>query len=178
MTGKTSEDVQLGNDTVIQHPCEFENIDKITFGEHVRVRSGCWFDVSIDDPRYKSQIDIMEGCAIGRNNQLTTQSKITLEPFVMTASNVHIATQTHNYEDITMPISAQGATDTGPITLGAGCWIGRNVVIVGASVGRNSVVAAGSYVNKDIPDYCVAAGVPAKIIKKYNQETKKWERCV
>ena len=71
-----------------------------------------------------------------------------------------------------------GSTDKGPITIGEGSWIGRNAVILSANIGRNCVVAAGSYVNKDVPDYCVVAGVPAKIIKRYNMETKKWERCV
>jgi acetyltransferase-like isoleucine patch superfamily enzyme len=71
----------------------------------------------------------------------------------------------------------QGATDNGPITIGEGSWIGRNCLVY-ASIGKHSVVAANSFVNKDVPDYCVVAGNPAKIIKRYNPETKTWQRCV
>ena len=178
MTEHTLQDVVIADDSVIQHPCEFEGRNKMYFGAHIRIRKGCWFDVSTDDPRYKYQIELGDGTAIGRDNQFSTSSKITLGRCVMTASNVHIATQTHNYEDIEKPIMYQGATDTGPLSIGDGTWIGRNAIILCASVGKQCVIAAGSYVNKDVPDYCVVAGVPAKIIKRYNQETKKWERCV
>jgi acetyltransferase-like isoleucine patch superfamily enzyme len=172
-TCKTIEDVNIGKDSFIAHPCEFENINNIRIGDGVRIREGGWLDCSTPE----ANIFIGEGCAIGRDNQLTTASSITLEPYVMTANNVHIATQTHNYEDVDIPISAQGSTDSGPITLGYGCWIGRNSLIF-ANIGRGSVVAGNSFVNKDVPDYCVVAGNPAKIIKRYNQETKTWERCV
>ncbi|MBK6381297.1 MAG: hypothetical protein IPF72_17125 [Chitinophagaceae bacterium] len=48
--------------------------------------------------------------------------------------------------------------------------------MIGASVGKNSVVGANSIVNKDIPDYCVAIGSPAVIIKRYNATTKQWQK--
>lgn len=49
-------------------------------------------------------------------------------------------------------------------------------VMPGVTIGRHCVIAAGSIVTKDIPDYCVAVGAPAKVVKKYNVETKKWEK--
>ena len=47
----------------------------------------------------------------------------------------------------------------------------------GVTIGKQSVIAAGSIVTKDIPDYCVAVGNPARVIKKYNLDTQKWEKC-
>jgi len=173
MNGYSTGDIFLKEHTIIQHPCEFENVDQVLFGENVRVRSGTWFDASVEE----AIIEIKDGCALGRNNQLSTSSRITFEKCVLTAANVHIATQTHLYEDINTPIMHQGSKDTGPITIGEGCWIGRNSVIIGASIGKGSVVASNSTVTKDVPDYCVVAGNPAKIIKRYNMETKQWERC-
>jgi len=53
-----------------------------------------------------------------------------------------------------------------PVTIGDDCWIGANVTVLkGVTIGRGTVIAAGAVVNKDIPPYCVAGGVPAKPIK-------------
>jgi len=172
-TAMSTREIHIGDNTIIQHPAEFENPDNISFGNQIRVRMGSWFDCSTPE----AKIEIGDGCAIGRDNQISTSSKIVLEKCVLTAANVHISTQTHNYEDIDKPIMSQGTTDNGSITLGEGCWIGRNSLIF-ASVGKGSVVAANSFVNKDVPDYCVVAGSPAKIIKRYSHEEKRWLRCV
>ena len=54
-----------------------------------------------------------------------------------------------------------------PVVIGDGVWITVNVTILpGVTIGKNSIIGAGSIVNKDIPDACLAAGVPAKVIKK------------
>jgi acetyltransferase-like isoleucine patch superfamily enzyme len=63
-----------------------------------------------------------------------------------------------------------------PVIIQDGAWLGENVCVVGASVGKNSVVGANSVVTKDIPDYCVAAGAPAIIIKRFDLEKKEWRR--
>ena len=48
--------------------------------------------------------------------------------------------------------------------------------MLGVTIGKHCVIAAGTIVTKDIPDYSIAAGMPAKIIKQYNFETSKWEK--
>lgn len=60
------------------------------------------------------------------------------------------------------------------VQIGDGSWIGENVSIIGEIVGKNCVIGANSVVTKDIPDFSVAVGIPAKIIKQYNQTTKQW----
>lgn len=63
------------------------------------------------------------------------------------------------------------------VIISDGTWIGTNAVIVGnVKIGKNCVIGANSVVTKDIPDYCIAAGIPARIIKRYNIETHSWER--
>ena len=62
--------------------------------------------------------------------------------------------------------------------IGDGSWLGTHVVIAGnVKIGKHCVIGANSVVTKDIPDYCVAVGIPAKIIKKYNFDTCTWDRC-
>ena len=94
---------------------------------------------------------------------------------VMLAQNVVLSGLNHNYKDISLPISKQSYTIK-EISVGTSSWIGANVVITaGVKIGKHCVIAAGSVVTKDVPDYSVAAGNPAKVLKGYNFETKEWE---
>jgi len=96
---------------------------------------------------------------------------IFIEDDVMLGSGVHIYVANHKYDDVTMPIINQGHCEARTVVLKKGCWIGANVIILkGVTIGKNSVVGAGSIVTKSIPDYCVAAGNPAKIIKIISEE--------
>lgn len=56
-------------------------------------------------------------------------------------------------------------------------WIGEMVSILpGVTIGKNSIIGSNSVVTKSIPENCIAVGNPAKIVKKYNYDTQKWER--
>ena len=71
----------------------------------------------------------------------------------------------------------QKPNSKGQVTIKEGCWIGFGVQIMsGVTIGKQSVVAAGSIVTKSIPDYSVAGGNPAKILKRFNFEKNQWER--
>lgn len=95
---------------------------------------------------------------------------------VRLAQNVVLSGLNHNYEEIDSPIHEQGVS-TKPIIIEDESWIGANVVILpGVTIGKHSIVAAASVVTKDIPKYTLAAGNPAKVLKKYNFETQEWEK--
>ena len=90
--------------------------------------------------------------------------------------HVHIAGFNHTYEDGETDWNEQGLT-LRPITIGDECLIGANsVVVAGVTIGDRVQVGAGSVVTKDLPSGCLAVGNPARIIKKYNPETKTWDR--
>lgn len=88
------------------------------------------------------------------------------------------------YRDIEKPIKSQGNLikpsirfNRGGVSIGDDTWIGTNVVIVGTvEIGKHCVIGANSVVTHDIPDYCVAAGSPCKVLKRYNIVTREWER--
>ena len=95
---------------------------------------------------------------------------------VMFAQNIVVSAMNHGYEDITIPPNKQKDIIK-LITIEDEVWIGANCVItIGVTVGKHSIVGAGSVVTKDIPPYCIAVGNPAKVIKKYNSETATWEK--
>lgn len=92
---------------------------------------------------------------------------IIIEDDVMIGPGVHIYTNNHAFKNPNIPLIDQGYGEVAKVILKRGCWIGANVVILpGVTIGENSVIGAGSIVNKSIPKKVVAAGVPAKIIKK------------
>ena len=95
---------------------------------------------------------------------------------VIFAQNIVMSGLNHSYEDVTIPISKQKES-TAIIIIEDECWIGANAVITaGVTIGKHSVIAAGSVVTKNIPPYSVAVGNPARVIKQYNFEAKQWLR--
>ena len=116
---------------------------------------------------------------IGNNSRIGLGNVIigpvTIGNNVILAQNIVMSGLNHNYEDVYVPIYLQGET-VALITIEDDCWIGANVVITaGVTIGKHSVVAGGAVVIKDVPPCCVVVGNPAKIVKRYNVETKIWE---
>ena len=101
---------------------------------------------------------------------LDNGATITIEDDVLIGSCVHIYTGNHAFERLDVPIIDQGHRPFGSIVLKRGSWISANVTILaGVTIGENSVIAAGSVVTKSIPSGVLAAGVPAKIVKRIGQ---------
>lgn len=109
--------------------------------------------------------EIGERCRISIANYLEIGKKVLLSP------NVYITDCDHEYRNIDVPVIDQGIVQRGQkVSIGEGSYIGINTVIVGnVKIGKHCVIGANSIVNKDIPDFCVAVGCPAKIIKSYNE---------
>ena len=111
-------------------------------------------------------IDIHKDAKIGKH--------VTLEDNVLCADKVNIVAENHGYLDVTTPIREQPCV-TGEIVVGEGSWLGINVTILaGTTIGKNSVVGANSVVKGKFQDYCVIAGNPAKVVKRFDGE--KWVR--
>ena len=115
-------------------------------------------------------IKIGDRCMIGRGSWLVAGCDITIEDDVITGPNVYITDHDHAYEDVTVPIWQQWPREA-PVRIGAGSWLGANVVVLpGADIGRNVTVAAGSVVRGEVPDRCVVAGVPARIVRRHDDD--------
>lgn len=111
---------------------------------------------------------------IGLGN--TIIGPVTIGDDVRLAQNIVLSGLNHNYEDISLPIHAQGVS-TAPIVVEEETWIGANTVVVaGVTIGKHCIIAGGSVVTKDIPAYSVAVGNPARVVKTFNHDTGQWER--
>jgi acetyltransferase-like isoleucine patch superfamily enzyme len=119
-------------------------------------------------------VHIGDNSRIGISNVLI--GPVNIGNHVIIAQNVVMSGLNHGYEDIHTPIRLQPCT-TSPITIGNDSWIGANAVITaGVQIGKHVIVAAGSVVTKNVPDFSIVAGNPARIIKQYNEITQSWEK--
>ena len=83
---------------------------------------------------------------------------------------MRIHAENHNFTDLDTPIRLQGATRKG-VSIGEDCWVGSGVTILdGVRIGNHCIIGAGAVVTKDIPDYAIVGGVPAKIIKMRKED--------
>jgi acetyltransferase-like isoleucine patch superfamily enzyme len=114
-------------------------------------------------------LTIGDRCVIGRGSHIIAHQSITIGDDVWTGPYVYITDQNHGYEDLDVPIGRQFPVNR-PVSIGAGSWLGAGAIILpGARIGRNVVVAAGSVVRGDVQDHCVVAGVPARVIREHTQ---------
>ena len=101
---------------------------------------------------------------------------VKLGNYVMLAQNIVISGLNHGYEDVTLPPRIQKVV-TKQIIIEDDVWIGANcVVTAGVTIGKHAVIGAGSVVTKNIPEFSVAVGNPARVIKKYNFATASWQK--
>ena len=118
--------------------------------------------------------DVFIGNNVGVGLSNVIIGPVKLGNYVMLAQNIVISGLNHGYEDVTLPPRMQKVV-TKQITIEDDVWIGANCVITaGVTIGKHAIVGAGSVVTKDIPQFSVAVGNPARVIKKYNFETNCW----
>ena len=131
----------LGRKSVVESYCCINNaVGDVTIGDHTRIGIHC---------------TVIGPVCIGSNVNL--------------AQGITVTALNHNFEDTTKRIDEQGIS-TKPVVIGDDVWIGANAVILpGVTIGQHAVIAAGAVVTKDVPDYSLVAGVPAKEIKKLRE---------
>ena len=119
-------------------------------------------------------LQIGPGSRIGRFNHIYATRRVVLGAKVLTANNVYISDNLHGWRDPHTPILDQPVQQNGVVEIGEGSWLGHNACVLGARIGRHCVIGANAVVTRDIPDHCVAVGVPAVIVRRYDQATQGW----
>lgn len=125
-------------------------------GKNVNIEKGAVFS---------ADIELGNNSGIGRDAEL--DCGIIIGNDVMMGPCVKMFVHNHNFSRTDIPMNQQGIGPARPIIICDDVWIGANVIILpGVTIGKGCVIGAGSVVTKSIPEYSVAAGNPAKIIKK------------
>lgn len=136
---------------------------RIEIGENTQFQAHCWLTLDLD----KARIVIGDNCFINLGVMIAAQDEITIGDWTMIANGGFIGDAAHRFDDPELPVPLQGFTSKGPVHIGENCWLGANVVVTsGVTIGERCVVGSNSVVTTDIPPFSIAAGAPAKVIRK------------
>ena len=157
----------------ISSPLKIDGGKNIFIGNRCTIQYKTWL-AAMPLTGNNTKLIIEDGCLIGHYNHIYATKSIILHKNVLTADKVYISDNQHGYENINVPIKDQPIVQKGIVEIGEGSWLGENVCVLGVKIGKHCVIGSNSVVTKDIPDFSIAVGNPAKIIKKYNTDIKQW----
>ena len=145
--------IELGSHTII--------------GPHSTISCGVSPDTELG---VETALRIGDRCLIGRGSGIVAHESIEIGDDVFTGHSIYITDANHGYVDLDVPIGRQFA-EPDPVSIGAGSWIGHGAVVLpGSRIGAHVVVGAGSVVTGELPDYSVAVGSPARVVRRYTPE--------
>jgi acetyltransferase-like isoleucine patch superfamily enzyme len=170
----------FGRRVSVHYSCDISRSTSgfVSLGDDVYLAPDAWLNIAPGSRSSESKIVLGRGCRIGRRATISSRNQIILEADVLLAPSVLIMDHNHEFYDTELPIHAQGVTEGGKIVIERNCWLGHGAVIVCSHgelrLERNSVVGANAVVTKSFPPYSVIAGNPAKLLKTYDEQTRKW----
>lgn len=170
----------IGKNSIISKPLvQLAGENQISIGYDTTILSGCRLSVYGDKISNEPAIQIGNRCYLSFGISILGSStgKVKIGDNVLFASNIMVTNENHGINpESDIPYMAQPLSIK-DVEVSDGCWIGENVCILpGVKIGKKCVIGAGSIVTKSIPDYCIAVGIPARVIKKYNFNTHRWEK--
>ncbi len=132
--------------------------------EQVTLTAGLMPDLDLGpDPILR----IGDGVVLGRGSHVIADTSVTIGSDCYFGPYVYVTSTNHSYDDPHQPIGRQWPRME-PVEIGPGCWVGTGAVILpGARIGRNVVVAAGAVVRGEVPDHAVVAGAPARVVRRW-----------
>lgn len=163
--------IQVGRNFNVDDFAEINGLSKggLKFGDNVTIGK-----FALIRPSNQYGGNIGEGLYMGDNSNLGPYGYIGCSGAVKIGNNVMISprvslyAENHNFSDVKTPMKEQGVSKSFVI-IEDDCWIASNsIILAGVTVGKGSVVAAGSVVTKDVAPYSIVAGNPAKVIKSRN----------
>ncbi|EKD64422.1 MAG: Transferase hexapeptide repeat containing protein [uncultured bacterium] len=172
----------MGSMVSFERNIKVENSKLIHLGDKVNIDEDCSLAVF---ERYRNDsfshdkpvIQIGDNVGLGKGTIVYAIKGVNIKKDVMIGPYCFIGDYDHQYLEVNKPIVNQPLTNADPIIIDEGSWVGAHVTISsGVRIGKNSVIGANSVVTKDIPDYSVAVGVPARVIKKYDHRSRTWKR--
>lgn len=168
----------FGDDALIVPPYRIIGARRISVGSRTVIGPYAFVSVLGErrGERYDGVLRIADDTSIGQNFIVSCAGSIVIGARVLISSNVHIGDAIHGYDDPSLPIIEQPLT-RGYVIVADDAFIGINAVVLpNVRIGRHAVVGAGAVVTHDVPDFCVAAGNPARVISRYDFGRRMWVR--
>lgn len=168
----------IGKGSHLYPPFHSNNAREIFIGENCKIFWEGWLDAvtSYAGRTFQPRLEIGDGTYIGRHCHIIACGHLRIGQNVVMADGVYITDCLHGYENPHVPVLEMPLKFPGNVNIEDQVWIGERVCVMpGVTIGRHSVVAANSVVTKDLPPYSVAAGIPARVIKRYVEGSGRWE---
>jgi acetyltransferase-like isoleucine patch superfamily enzyme len=168
--GEYGRDVYIGPGVIVNRP-RF-----VSLGDRVRILRNTNINLHPKDRNSKdillklgTDVIISENCYISACNSIIIEENVGISPNVMIIDN------SRKPGDILRPSKEQDISKDGYVRIGADSWIAfGSCVLPNVTIGRHCIIGALSVVNTDIPEYSVAVGSPARVVKRYDFEKKQW----
>lgn len=167
---------KIGAKSKIIQPMRLKNVQNIYLHDDVIINKNAFLLTLQTDPQRVPSMVFGRGSVIGHMNHITCVDSVAIGRQVLTADRVYISDHSHDFCNPHVAIIDQPVLSKGKISIGDGTWIGENAVILSCTIGKHCIVGANAVVLHDVPDYCVVAGIPARIIKRFDPSTDSWER--
>jgi acetyltransferase-like isoleucine patch superfamily enzyme len=167
---------RVGKNSKLLNPMRLRNVENIFVGDGVMINKFA-FLLTLPLPGQSApRLVIGDGCAIGHMNHITCVDEVIIGKRVLTADRVHISDNSHVFAHPSIPVADQGVIGKGKVYVGDGSWIGENASILSCRIGRNCVIGSNAVVISDIPDHCVAVGIPARVVRQFDPVTNEWKK--
>jgi acetyltransferase-like isoleucine patch superfamily enzyme len=180
--GGTGKRVRFGTNVVLRTP------HKINIGDDVVVDDNCVLDakgidnqgISIGKGVFIGRNTILsckngdiilgDGVNIGFNCEIFSASRVELKENILLAAYTYLIGGDHDFASTDVPVIQQGRSSKG-ITIGKNAWLGAGVkVLDGVEIGRDAIIGTGAVVTESIPDFAIAIGLPARVVRRRDSE--------
>ena len=157
----------FGESSVVVPPARVVSPQWTFIGDRVTVLEHSWLAVVKSFDEITPRLEIGSGTRIGRFATIACVGSVTIREDVLMSDGVFIGDTYHRYDRPDEPVISQPMSLPRPVEIGPGSFIGiRATVLDGVTIGRQAYVGAGAVVTEDVPDFCVAVGNPARIVRR------------
>ena len=169
-------------------PRRIANAACIWIGDDVSLGPGCLLSATKQYPgtfmqgapdgevqHFEPEIRIGNRVSATANLTIGAAQRVEIGDDALLASNIFISDNQHGHLDTERPFKYQPLDKIAPVSIGRGCWIGQNVVVLpGVTVGEMSIVGANSVVAESIPPRSIAVGTPARVVRAWDSQSGAW----
>lgn len=166
---------RFGQRTLLLPPARVNEARWIEIGDDTLIHELGWIEVAQLHDGVNPRLSIGSRVSIGRFCHIACLGEVVIEDDVLIGDGLYISDTYHGYEDVGTPIMHQPLGPHRPVRIRRGAFLGHRVhVLQGVTVGENAVVGTGSVVVDDVPPRSVAAGNPARVVRRWDEAREEW----
>lgn len=167
-------DAHVGPGSFVDPSVQILGWERVRLGRNVVVGEHTWLNVN-DRGQSGIAIDLGDHSFIGRRNFFNAGALIQIGPYCLTGVDCHFLGSDHRHDTPFAPYIATGNETHQRIVVGANCWFGTSVTVLGdIEIGHGSILGAAAVVTANVPPFSMAVGNPARVIKRFDLARNAW----